>query len=90
MRLSSTCDRFSSNRRFLEFVFDGEKIDGLTSGVKAHNGIENELMFGTVKVVGVDNGENFGNDETFVQEHGGEQLFFHFDSVGEVVMVKHD
>ena len=74
----------------LQFVFDGEKIDGLAGRVEAHNGVENKLMFRAVEVVGVDNGENFWNDITLVHEHGREQLLLHIDSVGEVVMVKHD
>ena len=73
----------------LQFVFDGEKVDGFAGGIVAHYCFEDELMFGAVKVVGVDNGENLWNDEAFVQEHGGEKLFFHFDVVGEVVVVKH-
>ena len=71
-------------------MFDGEKINGLAGRVEAYDGLENKLMFRAVEVVDVDNGENFGNDETFVHEHGREQLFLHIDNVGEVVMVKHD
>ena len=74
---------------FAELLFDGEEFDGFAGGVKVDDGFENELMFWTVKVVGVDNGENFGNDETLIQEHGREQLFLHFDVVREVVVVKH-
>ena len=74
----------------LQLVFDGKKVDGLAGRVEAHDGCENELMFGAVKVVGIDDGENFWNDEAFVQEHGREKLLLHFDSVGEVVMVKHE
>ena len=72
-----------------QFLFYGEKFDGFAGGVKADDGIENELMFGAVKVVGVENGEDLGNDDALVQEHGGEKLFLHFDVVGEVVVVKH-
>lgn len=74
----------------LQFVFDGEKINGLAGRVEAHDGVENKLMFRTVEVVGVDNGKNFWNDITFVQEHSREQLLLHIDSVRKVVMVKHD
>ena len=74
----------------LQLVFDGKKVDGLAGRVKADDGIKNELMFGAVEVVGVENGEDFGDDETLVQEHGREKLLLHFDSVGEVVMVKHE
>ena len=73
----------------LQFVFDRKKINGLAGRVEAHDGFKNELVFGTVKVVGVDNGENFRNDKTLVQEHGREKLLLHIDSVREVVMVKH-
>ena len=74
---------------FAEFLFDGEIVNWRAGRVEFQNGFENELVFGTVKVVGVDNGKDFRNDETFVQEHGGEKLFLHFDSVREVVVVKH-
>ena len=74
---------------FAEFLFDGEIVNGSAGRVEAQNGFKNELVFGAVKVVGVENGENFGHDEAFVQEHGGEQLFLHFDVVGEFVVVKH-
>ena len=74
----------------LQFVFDGEKINGLAGRVEGHDSVENKLMFRAVEVVGVDNGKNFWNDITFVQEHGGEQLLLHIDNVGKVVMVKHD
>ena len=72
-----------------ELLFDGEEFDGFAGGVKADDGFENELVFGAVKVVGVDNGKDFRNDEALVQEHGGEELFLHFDVVREVVVVKH-
>ena len=74
---------------FAEFLFDGEIVNGRAGRVEFQNGFENELVFGTVKVVGVDNGEDFRNDGTFVQEHGREKLFLHFDSVREVVVFKH-
>ena len=74
---------------FAEFLFDGEIVNWRAGRVEFQNGFENELVFGTVKVVGVDNGEDFRHDETFVQEHGREQLFLHFDSVREVVVFKH-
>ena len=73
-----------------ELLFDGEEFDGFAGGVKADDGFENELVFGAVEVVGVDNGENFGNNETLIQEHGGEKLFLHFDIVREVIAVKHE
>ena len=72
-----------------QFLFYGEKFNGLAGGVKVDDGFENELMFRAVKVVGVDNGKDFRNDEALVQEHGGEELFLHFDVVREVVMFKH-
>ena len=45
-----------------ELLFDGEEFDGFAGGVKADDGFENELVFGSVKVVGVEDGENFGHD----------------------------
>ena len=72
-----------------ELLFDGEEFDGFAGGVKVDDGFENELVFGAVKVVGVEDGENFGNDEALVQEHGGEELFLHFDVVRKVIVFKH-
>ena len=72
-----------------KLLFDGEEFDGLAGRVEVDNGFKNELVFRAVKVVGVENGEDLGNDDALVQEHGGEKLFLHFDVVGEVIVFKH-
>ena len=70
---------FAKVAGFTKFFFNGEIVDGKSFSVKAQNSLENKSMFNAVKVVSVDNGGHFRNDESFLHEHGREQLFLHFN-----------
>ena len=75
---------------FAQLLFDGKVVDGVALGVESQNGLEDELVFGAIKVIGVENGKNLGNNEALVPEHGREELFLHFDGVREVAVVRHE
>ena len=70
---------FTKVASFAKFFFNGEVINRKFFSVKAQNSLENKSMFNAVKVVSVDNGGHFRNDESFLHEHGREQLFLHFN-----------
>ena len=62
-----------------KFFLNGKVVDRLFFCEEAQNSLEYEPMFGTIKVVGVDNGSDLRNDKSIFHEHGREELLFHFD-----------
>ena len=70
-----------------KFFFDSKIIDRLFFCEESQNGLENEAMFRTIKVVGVDNSGDIRNDKPFLHEHSGEKLLLHFDSFRKLFLI---
>ena len=62
-----------------KFFLNSKIINRFSFDVETQNGLKNEPMFDAIKVVRVDDSGDVRNDKSFLHEHVGEQLFFHFD-----------
>ena len=71
-----------------KFFLDGKIVDGHAFEVKTQDRVEDELMFRPEKIVGVQDSGDLGDNAPFVQEHSREQLFLHFNGIGEII--RHD
>ena len=73
---------------FAKFLLNGKIINGFTFGVEAQNGLKNEPMFRTVKLIDFQDRAYGGNNLPFFHKHGGEKLFFHFDGFWHFIIHK--
>ena len=72
---------------FTHIVNEGIDIGSDAVQIKLDDVFENELMFGTIEIVGVDDVEKFGDNFTVTNEHSSENLFFNFDAMREIVSI---